>query len=270
MREKISACLTVGNEESNMVRCLESLKWVDEIVVVDSYSNDRTVEICRRYTDRVYQHEFLGYIKQKELIKNMASHPWILFVDADEQVSSELRDEILAEFESGRNRQYSGYEFPRRVFYLGSWITHGEWWPDIKLRLFVKDKGACAGREPHDRVVVEGLVKRLQGCLNHFTYDDISDQVATLNRFSNISASSLSNEGRRFSIIDILFRPPFRFFKGYVLKRGFMNGRRGFVIAIISAFGVFLKYAKLWELSLKELPGGAASSKSDGNGPAQA
>jgi len=270
MREKISACLTVGNEEANIRRCLNSLRWADEIVVVDSFSKDRTAEICREYTDRVYQHEFLGYVKQKEYIKNMASHSWILFVDADEQVSPELRDEIKHEFESGANHGCSGYEFPRRVFYLGRWITHGEWWPDIKLRLFLKDKASCVGREPHDRVVVNGKVKRLNGCLNHFTYDNIFDQVATLNRFSNISAASMHSEGRRFAFLDFLFRPPFRFFKAYVLKRGFLNGRRGFVIAVISAFGVFLKYAKLWEILLEKAPDRAGPSKPAADGPAQA
>jgi glycosyltransferase involved in cell wall biosynthesis len=249
MREKISACLTAGNEEQNVRRCLESLRWVDEIVVVDSYSRDRTVEICREYTDRVYQHEWLGYIGQKELIKRMATHPWVLFIDADEEVSPELRDSILAEFDSGANTQVVGYEFPRRVYYLGRWIRHGEWWPDIKLRLFRKDKGICTGREPHDRVEVIGPVKRLRGCLFHYTYDNISDQVATLNRFSGISAAGMQREGRRFSRLDVFFRPLFRFFKGYVLKQGFRDGFSGLVVSVVSAFGVFLKYAKLWELT---------------------
>lgn len=247
MRDKISACLTVGDEENNIRRCLESLKWVDEIVVVDSFSKDRTVDICREYTDRVYQHAWRGYVGQKELIKQMALHPWILFIDADEEVSPQLRDEIMAEFESGRNIHYDGYEFPRKVFFLGRWITHGEWWPDIKMRLYRKDKGLCTGREPHDHVVVNGPIKRLQGCLHHYTYDDISDQILTMNRFSTIASDSLHVERRRFSGIDLLFRPAFRFFKGYFLKRGFLDGYSGFIIAMLSATGVFFKYAKLWE-----------------------
>ena len=141
MRDKISACLTVGNEEGNIRRCLNSLHWADEIVVVDSFSKDKTVEICKEYTERVYQHEWLGYVGQKKLIKKMALHPWIIFVDADEEVSPDLRDQILKEFESGNNLKYVGYEFPRKVFFLGTWITHGEWWPDIGMRLFRKDKG---------------------------------------------------------------------------------------------------------------------------------
>ena len=249
MRDKISACLTVGNEENNLRRCLDSLYWVDEIVVVDSFSKDRTVEIARQYTDRVYQHKWLGYVGQKELIKKMASYPWILFIDADEEVSPELRNEIIQEFESGNNHNYDGYEFPRKVYFLEQWIMHGEWWPDLKMRLYRKDKGICTGREPHDHVLVTGPIKRLKGCLNHYTYDDISDQIMTQNRFSTISSASLYEEHRRFSGIDLVFRPMFRFFKGYILKRGFMEGYRGFIIATLIAMGVFLKYAKLWELT---------------------
>lgn len=249
MRDKITACLTVGNEELSIRRCLESLFWVDEIVVVDSFSKDRTVEIVKQYTDRVYQHPWLGYVGQKELIKKMATHPWILFIDADEEVSPELRDEILEEFESGNTRKYDGYEFPRKVFFLGKWITHGGWWPDLKMRLYRKDKGVCTGREPHDHVLVTGPVKRLQGCLNHYTYDDIADQIATENRFSTISSVGFYKEHRRFSGMDLVFRPSFRFFKGYVLKRGFLDGYRGLIISVLIAMGVFLKYAKLWELT---------------------
>lgn len=249
MREKISACLTVGNEEQNIRRCLKSIQWVDEIVVIDSFSKDQTVAICKEYTERVYQHKWLGYIGQKELIKTMASHPWIFFIDADEEVSDELKNEIIAEFESGANKHFVGYEFPRKVYYLGNWILHGEWWPDIKLRLFRKHKGISTGSEPHDRVEVDGPVKRLRGCLNHYTYDDISDQVATLNRFSSISAASMQKEARKFFWADLVLRPLFRFFKGYLLKRGFMDGISGLVVAGTSAFGVFLKYAKLWELA---------------------
>ncbi|NLB59547.1 MAG: glycosyltransferase family 2 protein [Lentisphaerae bacterium] len=248
MRDKISACLTVGNEEKNIRRCLDSIAWVDEIVVIDSFSVDRTPEICRQYTERVYQHEWLGYVGQKELIKTMASHDWILFIDADEEVSPELREETLAEFESGRNRQYDGYEFPRKVFFLGKWITRGEWWPDLKMRLYRKDKGVCTGREPHDHVLVKGPIKRLRNSLNHYTYDDIADQIATQYRFSSISSATLQQGYTRHIGCDMVFRPLFRFFKGYILKRGFLDGYRGLIISTLIAIGVFFKYAKLWEL----------------------
>ena len=262
MREKISACVTAGNEEQKIRRCLESLKWCDEIIVVDSFSTDRTVEISREFTDRVYQHEWLGYIGQKNLIRDMATHPWVLFLDADEEVSPALRDEILAEFERGTD-PYSGYRFPRTVFYLGKWIIHGEWYPDLKLRLFRKNQGRSSGQEPHDHVLVDGPVKTLNACLYHYTYDDIRDHLETVNRFSTITAQEKRRHGNRFRMADILFRPPCRFLKAYILKRGFMDGMQGLIIAAISAYGVFMKYAKLWEQEFQFGPP-TAQKKDDG------
>jgi glycosyltransferase involved in cell wall biosynthesis len=248
MREKISACITACNEELNIRRCLESVRWADEIIVVDSFSTDRTVEVCRRYTPSVFQHAWLGYIGQKNMVKDMASHPWVLFVDADEEVSPGLREAIRFEFDSGSCQAYAGYEFPRMVHYLGRWIRHGDWYPDIKLRLLRKDLCYCGGKEPHDQMMVKGLVKRLVAPLHHYTYVDISDQIVTLDRFSSISAHTQHGEGRRSRLFDLLFRPGFRFFRGYILKRGFLDGLPGYIIAKSAAFGTFAKYAKLWEL----------------------
>jgi glycosyltransferase involved in cell wall biosynthesis len=247
MRERISACITAGNEESNIRRCLESVQWCDEIVVVDSFSTDRTVEICREYTDRVYEHRWLGYIGQKNLAKDIAREEWVLFLDADEEVSPALRDEILGEFDSDRCKDIAGYEFPRMVHFLGRWIRHGDWYPDVKLRLFRKEKGQCGGSEPHDRIIVDGAVKRLENCMFHYTYENISDQVITMNRFSSITAVGHYQNGRRFRLSDILFRPGFRVFRGYVLKGGFLDGLPGFIVAISTGIAVFVKYAKLWE-----------------------
>lgn len=244
---KISACITACNEEDKIAACLASLQWCDEIIVVDSFSKDRTVEICRQYTPNVIQHPWEGYIAQKNYIRSLATHPWILFVDADEVVSDELREEIEAEFERGPGETV-GYQFPRMVYYLGKWIRHGEWYPDMKLRLFRKDSGYSGGQEPHDRVIVTGPVKTLKAPLHHFTYDDMSDHINTLNRFSTISAKQKAANGEPFRWRDILFRPSWRFFKSYFLKRGFLSGRQGFIVAGLSAFGVFLKYAKLMEI----------------------
>jgi glycosyltransferase involved in cell wall biosynthesis len=249
MREKISACITCFNEEEKIQCCLQSLTWCDEIVVVDSFSTDRTPDICREFTDRVYQHEWLGYIGQKNWARDRARHPWILFLDADEEVSGALRDEILAEFEKGTG-DYVGYQFARQVFYLGRWIRHGAWYPDIKLRLFRKDCGHSAGREPHDHVEVDGPVKMLKGRIWHYTYDDINDQIRQFNRFSTITAEEKFARGVRFSFADLFFRPYWRFFKGYVLRGGFLDGFAGFVIAVLGAVEVFVKYAKLRELEL--------------------
>ena len=253
MREdnKISACVTAFNEEDKIGRCLKSLTWCDEIIVVDSFSTDRTVEICREFTDRVYQHEWLGYIGQKNLIRGMAAHPWILFLDADEEVSPALRATIEQMFEDNP-RAYNGYEFPRMVNYLGRWIRYGEWYPDTKLRLFLKDYGKSAGREPHDHVLVEGPVKFISDPIFHYTYDDISDHISTMNRFSSITAAEKYREGIRFHWVDILVRPYWRFFKAYILKRGFLCGRHGLLIALVSTFAVTVKYYKLWEIEQQE------------------
>ena len=248
MREKISACITAGNEEEKIRRCLESVTWADEILVVDSFSKDATVEICKEYTDKVLQHEWLGYIGQKNLIKDLAKTTWILFIDADEEISPDLRDEIIDEFKSGRSLNYAGYEFPRLVRYLDRWIRHGDWYPDVKLRLFRKEKGRCGGKEPHDRTTVDGPVKRLKGDMHHFTYSHVTDHIRTLNKFSTITALGRYNEGRYCGITDLLFRPGLRFLRCYILKRGFLDALPGFIIATTVAYGVFAKYAKLWDM----------------------
>lgn len=263
MTEKISVCITAGNEERNIRRCLESAKWADEIVVVDSFSTDRTAEICREYTERVYQHEWMGYIGQKNLIKDLANGPWILFLDADEEIAPGLRDEIKHEFESDNAINFAAYEFPRLVRYLGRWITHGDWYPDIKLRLFRKDKGKCGGQEPHDRTTVDGPVKRLKNPLYHYTYTDISNQMSTLNRFTSISAAGKHKSGRLFRMSDLLFRPAFRFFRCYILKMGFMDGIPGLIIATFTSFAVFAKYAKLWEIRNQEKMAVLAHNEND-------
>ncbi len=260
MRDKISVCITCCDEENNIRNCLQSVaNWADEIIVVDSFSKDRTVAICREYTDQVVQHEWLGYIGQKNLVKDMAHSPWVMFIDADEEVSPALRAQILAQFESGRNRTVDGYEFARKVRYMGRWINHGEWYPDYKMRLFRKDRGLCAGKEPHDRITVPGKVARLRGDLYHYTYANIHEQLETLNNFSSITARGKYNSGMPFRWWDLLLRPVYRFFKAYFMKRGFLDGAQGFIIAICSSYGVFIKYAKLLELWHADTRDNAAS-----------
>ncbi len=254
MRDKISACVTAYNEEQKIRRCLESIKWADEIVVVDSFSTDSTFDICKEYTDRVYRHEWLGYIGQKNLIKEKAVHPWILFMDADEEVSEELKDRILGEMASEHVGQYAGYEFPRMVKYLNRWIRHGDWYPDAKLRLFKKQKGVCTGVEPHDRIEVQGKVKRLNGHLYHYTYTGIRDQVSAANRFSTITARGWHERGKKFRLRHLVFRPALRFMRAYFLRLGILDGIPGLIIAVIASYGVFIKYAKLWEFNRHGLP----------------
>jgi len=253
MREKISACVITFNEESRIQRCLESLTWCDEIVIMDSFSTDHTIEICRKYTDKVYQHEWLGYVGQRNLIREKANYPWVLFMDSDEEVSPGLKQEILTELEYSSG-EYVGYKFPRQVYYIGKWISHGEWYPDLKIRLFKKEYGRTEGQEPHDHVIVNGPVKRLSNPIWHYTHNDIHDHVDTLNRFSSITAQQRFAGESSFSWSDLILRPLGRFIKGYFLKGGIMDGSHGFVIAVLNSFGAYIKYAKLWELSQKQKP----------------
>lgn len=247
--EKISVCIICGNEIDNIERCLKSVTWADEILVMDSFSTDGTYDIARKYTDKVFRHEWQGYIGQKKLVAEKATYPWILFVDADEEVSDTLRNEIETRFSRPLPPEVHGFNCPRLVYYLGRWIWHGDWYPDMKLRLFRKEFGRCGGEEPHDRIIVEGKVLKLKGALNHYTYDDITDQINQINRFSSISANT--NRSRRVGILRLIFHPFYRFIKCYFIKGGILDGIPGLIVAVNVSFGTFVKYAKLWELRLK-------------------
>jgi glycosyltransferase involved in cell wall biosynthesis len=244
----ISVCIITFNEEKNIVDCLESVNWVDEIVVVDSFSKDRTVDLCRKYTDKIYQIEWQGHVKQKNCALEYATNEWVLCLDADERLSPKLKEEIKSVL-STDGQKIDGYFFPRHSYYLGRWINHGGWYPDYKLRLFRKSKGRWGGKDPHDKVILNGTTTRLQGSLLHFVYKNLSHQLQTVDSFSTITANVLEGEDERFSPMKLIFRPPFRFFEMYVIKKGFLDGLPGFIIAVASSFYVFLKYAKLWELT---------------------
>ena len=247
----ISAIVVCFNEERNIGPCLESLRWCDEIVVVDSFSTDRTVEVARRYTDRVMQRAWAGYRDQKAFAHSQASRDWVLLVDADERVTPELRDEIQQAMDRDGAR-YAGYAVPRLVFYLGRWWRRGGWYPDYDIRLFRRERATWGGSDPHEKILVEGEVRRLRSPLHHFSYRNIDDHIERINRFTSISAAELRKQGGNWRWTDALLRPPFRFFKSYVLKRGFMEGFAGFYVAVTGAVYVFLKYAKLWELEIEE------------------
>ncbi len=250
-RPTVSAIVVCHNEEENIGACLESLRWCDEIVVVDSFSTDKTVEICRRYTDRVIQKPWAGYRDQKAFAHSQATQDWVLLVDSDERVTPELEYEI-SEALTGDNNEYSGYALPRLVYYLNRWWRRGGWYPDYDLRLFRRERAAWGGTDPHEKVIVQGKVRRLRHPLHHFTYRDIEDHVDRINRFTSISSRELHRSGQSWRLSDALLRPAARFFRSYFLRRGFMEGFAGFHVAVTAAVYVFLKYAKLWELEREE------------------
>ncbi len=244
-RPRISATVVCCDEEAAIEACLESVAWCDEIVVVDSGSTDRTVELARKLATRVIHHDWPGYVAQKNFALEQATGDWILNVDADERCTPELRDAILAALAAGP--QAVGFEVRRHVFYLGRWIDHGGWYPDWKLRVVRRGHGRFTGVDPHEKLVADGPTARLPADLVHLTYEGFADQIRTLQRFSDVVADEWVKQGRRFSLLRALVHPPAKFFGCWVWKRGFLDGWPGFVIAAASAFYVFAKHVKLWE-----------------------
>jgi glycosyltransferase involved in cell wall biosynthesis len=244
-RPRITCCIICFNEEANIRRCLESVKWCDEIVIVDSFSTDHTIAICQEYTQRIIQRPWPGYVEQKRFALSQATHEWVLNVDADEEVSPELRHEMLAVLH--RNHpDVDGYFMPRLVYYLGRWWWRG-WYPGLRLRLFRKAKVRWGGVDPHEKVLLQGQADRLRGDLYHYTYDDIHDHLRALNGLTEVASRELALRGKRARLADLLLRPLWRFLRFYVVKGGFREGVPGFFVSVTSAFYVFLKYAKLWE-----------------------
>jgi len=243
--DKISTIVITYNEETNIERCLRSVDaFSDEIIVVDSRSNDRTVEIARERGARVIERDWPGYGVQRQFALEQASNKWIFSIDADEVVSPELSSEIQA-----LNPRDDGYEMPRPVWYMNRWIKHGVWYPGYILRLFHKDKARVSDNTVHESVLVDGRVGRLKGDLLHYSYRDLDHHIEKINDFTTISAREMADRGRRAGVTKIVFYPLFEFLKTYVIKRGFMDGLAGFVVAILHSFYVSLKYAKLFEVN---------------------
>jgi glycosyltransferase involved in cell wall biosynthesis len=250
-RPPVSVCIITYNEEKRIRQCLESVRWAEEIVVVDSHSTDKTVEICREYTPRVYQRDWPGHVEQKNFALGLASHEWALCLDADECLSPGLAEEIQ-EALLRNGGAIAGYVIPRHTYYLGRWINHGGWYPDYKLRLFKRSLGRWGGINPHDKVLLSaGSTETLKGELQHFNYEDIASQLRTVDSFSRIFVQNALKSGASIStpsvIASMLFKPPIKFLEMYLLKRGFLDGMAGFIIASMTAFYIFLKYAKWWE-----------------------
>jgi glycosyltransferase involved in cell wall biosynthesis len=247
----VSAIVVCFNEEQYIGDCLESLRWCDEIVVVDAFSTDGTADISRRYTDRVIQREWAGYRDQKAFAHSQATKEWVLLVDSDERVTPELRDEVRQALARDAG-EYAAYAVPRLVYYLKRWWWRGGWYPDYDVRLFKRERATWGGMDPHEKIFVDGKTRRLHHPLHHFSYRNIDDHMQRINRFTGLSAQELHQAGQHWRVTDALFRPVFRFFRSYVLQRGFLDGFAGFYVAVTSAVYVFLKYAKLWELELEK------------------
>jgi glycosyltransferase involved in cell wall biosynthesis len=244
-RPRLSVVIVTLNEEDRLRACLESAAWADEIVVVDAESQDKTAQIARDFTDRVIVRPWPGFAAQKNFGLAEAGGDWILSLDADEQVSPELREEIarvLAE-----NGPHDGYRVPRRNIFWGQWVRHGGLWPDWQLRLFRRDLGRFGDRAVHESVAVTGSVGRLSAPLIHQSYRDVSDFLTRADRYSTLAAEEWARSGRRIGVSDLVLPPLGRFLSMYVLQRGFLDGRRGFLLATLYAYYVFVRSVKAWE-----------------------
>ena len=246
--QPLSTVIMTYNEAENIERCIRSVKsFSDEILVVDSFSSDQTVEIAKSLGAIVLQHRFEGYIEQRRFIIEKASNDFVFTLDADEEASDALQNEILDIKKEPKHRHYS----INRLNKIGEiWIYHGAWHPDWKLRLFFKNEVKVIGSQPHDRIIAVNSEKskKLKSKLLHYSDNDLEDRVQTTNKHSTSAANSLFQKGKKTNLLRILIKPPFRFLSDYFLKFGFLDGRMGYFLAKTNAQYVFLREIKLWEL----------------------
>lgn len=248
---KISSIIIAKNEEDNIGRCIESQKNViDEvIVVVDSSSCDKTLEIVKSKNVKYFTSQWLGFSKTKEFAVSKATNDWILWIDADEALTPELGIEINT-FKKD-NPDYSAYSIPRRAYFLGKWIKHSGWYPGRVTRLFNKHNCKFSDSDVHEHLVINGKVGELKKDLDHYTDPNIHHYFDKFNSYTTLAAKDLAEKGKIASLTDILFRPAFFFVKMYILKLGFLDGLYGFILAVFSSCYVFTKYCKLWEFNIK-------------------
>jgi len=244
---KISATIIVRNEEDNIANVCETVSWVDEIVIVDSDSSDKTVEIARRYTDKVFDREFKGYKDKHEYADAQTTGDWIFWIDADERVTTELREAILALKNKADNELADGYRIARKTWYLDRWIKHSGWYPDYQMRLYRKDKSYWDGVAPHQTARVDGRVETLDGEFLHYTKRSLSEHARVTDSYATLAAEHIANGGRKIGAFGIVSNAIAAFFRTYIFKQGFRDGVPGLIIAGFTAYGVFLKCAKVWE-----------------------
>lgn len=240
--EKISVTVITFNEEDNIERCLKSLQWADEIVVLDSFSSDRTVEICRNYTEKVFQEKWQGYGKQKNLCASRTSQRWVLNIDADEVVSPECAQAIQRELKMGPRHPL--YQFPRKNFFGDRWVRFGGWYPDKISRLYDKTKISFKESRVHEKLTPDNDSGFIGKPLLHYSYDGLADYMDRLNRYSTLFAEEKRQTDWKAGWTHLYLRPPLTFFKNYIVRQGFREGFLGMFLAVSAGFYTYLKYAK--------------------------
>lgn len=244
---KLSAVIIALNEEDRIEDALKScLDTADEIVVVDSYSTDKTVEIAKKYGAKIFQKEFVDYGSQKNFALQKATYEWVLNLDADERISERLKEEII-KLKKEKHIKPDGFLINRKTSYLGRWIKHSGWYPDRKLRLFKKEKSRWQGRI-HERLLLDGETARLAGDILHYTYRDMNDHIKRLNRYSRMQAQDIVKNKKNCLYLRSLLLPPITFLRFYVWKAGFLDGFPGLIIALVSSWATAMKYLKAIEI----------------------
>lgn len=245
--QKLSVVIITHNEERNIERCLRSVQWADEIVVVDAMSSDRTVEICSRLNAEVSLRPWDGFAPQKQYALSLASHPWVLIVDADEEVTNELKDEIREALSS--ESDCDGYYIPRRSYFLGQWMRHGGWYPGYQLRLFLKSKASVSQRPVHEGVEVRGKSGKLKSPFNHYSYYSLSQYLTKLNDYTSLDVMNRLNRTNQGSVrwYNFVINPLSVFVRMFIVLGGFRDGFRGLLLAVYSSLYKLLLFAKAWE-----------------------
>ena len=246
---KLSVTIITLNEARNIEAALASVSWADEVIVVDSGSRDDTVGIATRFGARVSQRDWPGYGAQKDHAASLATHEWVLSLDADERVTPELAAEIQEVL--GHDPPCFGYRMPRTTRYLGQWLRTTDFYPDHQLRLYDRRTGRWSRASVHESVQVDGAVGTLRHDLRHHPYSDLAAHVRTINHYSTLAAAAQFARGRRAGVLDLLVRPPLAFARNYLLRLGCLQGVTGLVVSIMNAHYVFLKQVKLRELGLR-------------------
>lgn len=248
---KLSVTVITRNEAADIGQALASVAWADEIVVVDAQSTDDTVAIARRATDRVVVREWPGYIAQKNHAAALASHDWILSLDADERVTPALAEEIRQLIAGGPDA--AAYRIPRVTWHLGRWVRATDWYPDYQTRLYDRRAARWTGKYVHEAVAADGRTGQLRGELQHYAYRDIADHLETIDRYTTLAARQMHEAGRRAGVFDVTVHPPLAFLRNYLARGGVREGLPGFIISALNSYYVFLKFAKLWELQHRDV-----------------
>ncbi len=246
---KISVTIIAGSEEDNIRECLESVRWADEIIVVNSYSKDRTAEIAREFTDRVFLHEWQGYAIQKQFALDQATSEWVLSLDADERVTPELRNEIQEIIHNGS--AFDGFRIPRRNYFLGKWIKHCGWYPGYQLRLFRREKTKMNHRLVHEGFDVNGSIGILHSDIIHYTHPTIHSTLGKINEYSSLQAIEKSPR-KKITTAGLIIHPFVAFFQMLILRGGILDGPHGIMVSMIHAITNALTTMKIWELQHKK------------------